>query len=420
MSDQNPWAVENIETFSFHCCPECDFKSKDGYHFKRHALESHNKAKPFFIMAKNKKSESNTKIKCNCSKSRRALVLGLQRTLIKYMEDKMDYEYQDEIEKGMEDFVASANSVKEESLGDVRLGEHKAQTHNNSPDSVTHNLFKTFDDDESTNTFEGQELEEDFDELEYFDKTDYKNIAGYETSNDETCDGMDELEIFDEHDVENTQTFNGETFDNETEVEISEKELEEDLKIFNELESEGNPDEVKSFDEGNRNITEEKNEIKTSDKVAKNLKRKSCKNKFKSKQELGGHLSAIHEINKPHQCSLCDYRTARSSDLRKHVRRVHEKTANVKKIQCLNCEKIFTRNFTMVQHVKTHHEGKKEHHCFICRNKFTCKAGLKNHISAVHEGKKPHQCKYCDYATAYKCDLKKHVRNIHGNIIYKD
>jgi uncharacterized Zn-finger protein len=62
MSDQNPWAVENIETFSFYCCPECDFKSKYGDHFKRHALESHNKAKPFFIMAKNKKSEKIPKL----------------------------------------------------------------------------------------------------------------------------------------------------------------------------------------------------------------------------------------------------------------------------------------------------------------------------------------------------------------------
>jgi hypothetical protein len=166
------------------------------------------------------------------------------------------------------------------------------------------------------------------------------------------------------------------------------------LKVFHELESEGNTEEVKSFDEGNRNITQEKNEIKSSDKVTRNQKCKICKNKFKSKQELDGHFSAIHEINKPHQCSLCDYRTARCFDLTKHVRRVHEKTAKVKKIQCLHCEKIFTINFTMLQHVKTHHEGLKEHGCTICRKKFTSKTGLKKHISAVHEGKKPYQCEW--------------------------
>ena len=52
MGDQNPWQVKNIEAFSFYCCPECDFKSKDGDHFKRHAIESHNKSKVFFIVLK--------------------------------------------------------------------------------------------------------------------------------------------------------------------------------------------------------------------------------------------------------------------------------------------------------------------------------------------------------------------------------
>ena len=52
MRDENPWAVENFEAFSFYCYPECDFKSMGRDHFKRHALESHNKAKPFFIMEK--------------------------------------------------------------------------------------------------------------------------------------------------------------------------------------------------------------------------------------------------------------------------------------------------------------------------------------------------------------------------------
>ena len=75
---------------------------------------------------------------------------------MKYMEDETDSDYQDEIEKGKEDFVACENKVKEESLDDsegkefVRLDEHKVQNHNNSPDYVTHNPFRIFDDDETT------------------------------------------------------------------------------------------------------------------------------------------------------------------------------------------------------------------------------------------------------------------------------
>ena len=57
MDNQNPWVVESIEAFSFYCCPECDFQSKDGDYFKRHAMESHKNSKVFFLMSK---PENNT------------------------------------------------------------------------------------------------------------------------------------------------------------------------------------------------------------------------------------------------------------------------------------------------------------------------------------------------------------------------
>ena len=58
MGKQNPWIVKNIEAFNFYCCPECDFQSKNGDYFKRHAMESHKKSKVFFLLSK---SEKNTK-----------------------------------------------------------------------------------------------------------------------------------------------------------------------------------------------------------------------------------------------------------------------------------------------------------------------------------------------------------------------
>ena len=64
MANNNPWNVPNAAMFLKYCCPECDFKSKDGDHFERHALESHHKAKSFFIKSKNKKTEKTTSIKC--------------------------------------------------------------------------------------------------------------------------------------------------------------------------------------------------------------------------------------------------------------------------------------------------------------------------------------------------------------------
>ena len=95
MGDQNPWEVENIKAFSFYCCPECDFKSKKGNYFKRHAIESHNKSKAFFTTSKSQNNVTD--------------------------DDPMDVEteskYQDE-KGGKEDFNESETSMKEESLSE--------------------------------------------------------------------------------------------------------------------------------------------------------------------------------------------------------------------------------------------------------------------------------------------------------------
>ena len=154
MGDHNPWAVENIEAFSFYCCPECDFKSKDRDHFERHALESHNKAKSFFIMLNDKKFKNNT---INKSETR----------------------------------------VKEDSLSEsegkelVRLGEHNAQNHKSSPDYITHDPLITFADNETADTFENKLKtfdDQKIEELEIFDEENYENVTDAETSDDETFD----------------------------------------------------------------------------------------------------------------------------------------------------------------------------------------------------------------------------------------
>ena len=138
MGDHNPWAVENIEAFSFYCCPECDFKSKQGGSFRRHALECHNKAKSFFIMSNDQ--TSNAKNEC--------------------MEVEKESEFQDEIENGIEDFTECEARVKEDSLCEsegkefVRLDEHKAKSLIKSQDSITDDPTKTFTDNETVRILE--------------------------------------------------------------------------------------------------------------------------------------------------------------------------------------------------------------------------------------------------------------------------
>lgn len=55
--DPNPWQVETLEAFTFLCCPECTFKSKQNESFEAHAVENHPLAKTFFETSKEIKAE---------------------------------------------------------------------------------------------------------------------------------------------------------------------------------------------------------------------------------------------------------------------------------------------------------------------------------------------------------------------------
>ena len=147
MGDQNPWAVESIEAFSYYCCPECDLKTKNEDYFKKHAIECHNKSKVFFIMLK----PGNTTNKDP-------------------LEVETEFEFQEENEKGTEKFGESENSVNEESLSESE-GEVKKyeQTLIDGPDlaSIDDNETADFFED-NLNTIDDQVSESNFEELETF------------------------------------------------------------------------------------------------------------------------------------------------------------------------------------------------------------------------------------------------------------
>ena len=49
--DRNPWLVDSLDAFSYWCCPECVYRSKDTSSFQAHALQNHPQSLALFCGA---------------------------------------------------------------------------------------------------------------------------------------------------------------------------------------------------------------------------------------------------------------------------------------------------------------------------------------------------------------------------------
>ena len=62
---------------------------------------------------------------------------------------------------------------------------------------------------------------------------------------------------------------------------------------------------------------------------------------------------------------------------------------------------------------KTAPKRKKSYNCTLCELKFSRKSDLKKHVLTDHAGIKPHKCRSCESSFARKFDLKRHIQSVH-------
>ena len=48
----NPWQVENLNAFSYFCCPECVYRSQEEANFEAHAIQHHPQSRIYFSQIK--------------------------------------------------------------------------------------------------------------------------------------------------------------------------------------------------------------------------------------------------------------------------------------------------------------------------------------------------------------------------------
>ena len=85
----------------------------------------------------------------------------------------------------------------------------------------------------------------------------------------------------------------------------------------------------------------------------------------------------------------------------------------VEKTECPICKAILDKT-GMKRHLKTVHEGRKDHKCERCGKEYTEKKSLRTHIKREHDNVRDEQCNQCGKLFFTKEVLKKHVKNIHN------
>lgn len=112
------------------------------------------------------------------------------------------------------------------------------------------------------------------------------------------------------------------------------------------------------------------------------------------------------------KCEQCNKTFANIYIFRNHIREVH--CENIV-FTCDICGRHFNRSANLDLH-RLVHENRLPCKCNFCGKSFRSTSAVKLH-SRTHTGEKPHKCDICnEKAYAYNSDLKRHKRSAHGII----
>ena len=132
------------------------------------------------------------------------------------------------------------------------------------------------------------------------------------------------------------------------------------------------------------------------------------------KSDLKMHIKQVHEKIRDHACTECEFTASQKNNLKAHIERVHE---NKKKYFCAECGYAATSKGSLKKHTdRVHHQKIRNHICRECGYAASEKGTLKQHIEHVHEKIKSQVCAECGYASSRKGDLKKHIEEVHKKI----
>ena len=122
--------------------------------------------------------------------------------------------------------------------------------------------------------------------------------------------------------------------------------------------------------------------------------------------------------NKIFRCGLCEKVYYHEKSLTRHVESNHYGVES-KVHTCDICKKKFRFEGKLSKHVSEVHIGT-TYKCKICDRIFTRSYTLRNHVLRFHKGKREvYSCENCDYVTHYKFQLSRHKSSFHEQIKFQ-
>jgi KRAB domain-containing zinc finger protein len=159
-------------------------------------------------------------------------------------------------------------------------------------------------------------------------------------------------------------------------------------------------------------MTENSSYISTNTLEIQDFQCDHCDKVFTRNTTLKDHINAIHNKIKRYCCDLCDYSAYYRTSLNRHSKDVHL-GGNKEEFKCDHCDKAFTRKETLVYHVNIIHKNIQEFQCDHCDKAFGRNDFLQDHINAIHNNIKRFSCDLCDYSSYYKKYLVRHSKAVH-------
>ena len=146
--------------------------------------------------------------------------------------------------------------------------------------------------------------------------------------------------------------------------------------------------------------------------VAKKFVCETCAIIWSSNSNLKQHVKQVHNKIKEYKCDECEYECALSSSLKSHIKSVHNK---VKDVSCNECNYRCSQTGQLKSHIKSIHLKVKDYKCDKCDYECAFKSSLKTHVDTIHNNMKDIKCIYCEFQCSSNSNLKQHVKSIHDN-----